>query len=70
MVFEEGAEVIPFVGSILNFDLTQAIGTYNLAGGAARFNKTISVVNTLGAELGTLTLDDPLVVGDIGFVRA
>ena len=97
MTFEDGAEVIPFVGSILDFDLTQTktgvdalvddisvlmgtptytltvdgtqdIGTYNLAGGAARFNKTISVVNTQGAELGTLTLETPLVVGDIGFM--
>ncbi|MBQ7178678.1 MAG: AIDA repeat-containing protein [Victivallales bacterium] len=85
MMFEDGAMVIPFVGSILDFNLTQTtagedalvndisvlmgtptytlmvddtqvLGTYNLAGGAAHFDKTISVVNTLDEELGSLTL--------------
>ena len=86
MTFESGAEVIPFVGSILDFDLTQTLagkpalvndlsvlmgkpsytltvdgnewdGTYNLAGGASKFNETITVVNTSGTELGTLTVN-------------
>ena len=35
---------------------TQANGKYKLAGGAAGFDKTISVVNTSGTELGTLSL--------------
>ncbi len=93
MTFENGAEVIPFVGSTLDFDLTrttagaaalvndlsilmgtpsytltvdgsQADGVYSLAGGAAGFNKTISVVNTAGSELGSLTVGDTLIVGD------
>ena len=97
MAFEEGATVIPFVDSILDFDLTrtaadadalvndlsvlmgtptytltmdgsEAIGTYRLAGGASMFNKTITVVDTLGAELGALTTETPLVVGDIGLM--
>ena len=37
---------------------TQETGTYYLADGAADFNKTISVVNTSGTELGTLTLGE------------
>ena len=95
MTFESGAMVIPFVGSILDFDLTQtatdadalvnnlsvllgtptytltvdgteALGTYCLAGGADKFNKPIIVVNTLGEELGALTFEAPLVIGDLG----
>ena len=85
MTFESGAEVIPFVGSVLDFDLTQTSagsvalvndlsilmgkpsytltvdgsesdGTYRLAGGAAGFNESITVVNNSGSELGTLTV--------------
>ncbi|MBP5586599.1 MAG: AIDA repeat-containing protein [Lentisphaeria bacterium] len=92
MTFEVGAEIIPFVGSTLDFDLTQteagsaalvndlsillgtpsytitvdgtqADGTYNLAGGASSFNKPITVVNTTGEELGTLTVGNTLIVG-------
>ena len=36
---------------------SEATGDYKLAEGAAGFNKTIKVVNTLGTELGTLTVD-------------
>jgi len=86
MTFASGAEVIPFVGSILDFDLTQtepgspalvndlsilmgtptytitvdnsqALGTYKLAGGAAGFDKPITVRSIYG-EIGcTLTVD-------------
>ena len=35
---------------------TQANGKYKLAGGAAGFDKTITLVNTLGESLGSLTL--------------
>jgi autotransporter passenger strand-loop-strand repeat protein len=85
MTFESGAEVIPFVGSILDFDLTQTSagadalvndlsilmgkpsytltvdgnesdGAYKLAGGAAGFNETITVLNFFGEELGTLAV--------------
>ncbi len=86
MTFVTGAEVIPFVGSILDFDLTQtapdapalvndlsilmgtptytitvdnsqALGTYKLAGGAAGFDKPITVRSIYG-EIGcTLTVD-------------
>ena len=85
MTFESGAEVIPFVGSILDFDLTQTSagsvalvndlsilmgkpsytltvdgnesdGAYWLAGGAAGFNETITVLDFFGEELGTLTV--------------
>ena len=91
MTFESGALVIPFVGSILDFDLTQvetggaalmndlsilmgtpsytltvadaqAYGTYALAEGAAGFNSTITVQNTFGNELGTLTVGETLTI--------
>ena len=42
-------------------------GTYSLAGNAAGFDKTITVVNTSGAELAALTLDDPIEIGGIGY---
>ena len=93
MTFEVGAEIIPFVGSTLDFDLTQteagsaalvndlsillgtpsytltvdgmqADGTYNLAGGASSFKKSITVMNTVGEELGTLAVGESLIVDD------
>ncbi len=97
MTFESGAEVIPFVGSILDFDLaqtsagsvalvndlsillgtptytltvstTQANGTYNLAGGAAGFNKTITVKSSsTGEALGTLSVGQTVNIGDTGY---
>ncbi len=96
MTFEAGAKIIPFVGSVLNFDLaqtaagadalandlsilmgtpsytltvdgTQANGTYNLAGGAAGFNKTITVTNTAGESLGTLTVGETVSIGDTDY---
>jgi len=86
MMFKNGAEVIPFVGSILDFDLTQTVagadalvndlsilmgkpsytltvdgnelkGNYKLAGGATGFKETITVVNTFGEELGTISVN-------------
>jgi len=48
------------VTGVLLFTLTIAgteiNGTYNLAGGAAGFDKTITVMNTSGTKLGTLTV--------------
>ena len=38
-------------------DTTPTLGTYQLAGGAAGFDKTITVKNVSGTELGTLTVD-------------
>ncbi|MBR2963172.1 MAG: AIDA repeat-containing protein, partial [Lentisphaeria bacterium] len=96
MTFEAGAEVIPFVGSTLDFDLTQttagaavllndlsvlmgtpsytltvdgtpAYGTYNLAGGVAKFDKTITVTNTAGESLGTLTVDQTSTIGNADY---
>ena len=43
---------------------SQAYGSYALAGGAAGFNRTISVVNELGEQLGTLSVDVPVVIAD------
>ncbi len=43
---------------------SQAYGDYTLAGGAAGFNKTISVVDELGEALGSLTVSVPVVIGD------
>ncbi|MBP5586217.1 MAG: hypothetical protein J6Y92_07690 [Lentisphaeria bacterium] len=43
---------------------SQEHGSYALAGGAAGFNRTISVVDELGEALGTLTVEAPLVIGD------
>ena len=40
---------------------SQAVGTYTLAGGAAGFNKTLTVKNSAGTELGTLTVDGDVV---------
>ncbi|MBP1583970.1 MAG: hypothetical protein J6866_08440, partial [Victivallales bacterium] len=49
-------------------DGTEALGTYRLAGGAEKFNKTITVFNTIGEELSSLTLEAPLVIGDLGLM--
>ena len=51
----------------LTVDGTQADGTYNLAGGAAGFNKTISVVNTGGTSLGTLTVGQTATIGGVNY---
>ena len=40
----------------LTIDGSESAGMYNLAGGAADFDGTITIVNTLGVELGTLTV--------------
>ena len=49
---------------------TQAYGVYSLAGGAAGFNKTITVQNPLGKKVGTLTVENPLVTYDTAYVAA
>ena len=41
----------------LTVDANQAIGSYKLAGGAAGFNKTITVKDSAGTELGTIKVD-------------
>ena len=46
---------------------SQADGTYNLAGGAAGFNKTISVVNSGGTSLGTLTVGQTATIGGVNY---
>ena len=58
-----------------NFTLTvsgtQGNGTYALAGGAADFNKTITVQNTLGTTLRTLTLGaDPVEINGANYSLA
>ena len=97
MTFEDGAIVIPFVGSILDFDLTQteagaealvndlsilmgtpsytltvsdaqAYGTYALADGAAKFDRTITVQNTSGETLGTLGIGTMFNVGETAYL--
>jgi len=42
----------------LTVDGTQADGVYSLAGGASSFKKTVTVVDTSGNELGTLTVGE------------
>jgi len=48
-----------------NYSLTvgenQAVGTYKLAGGAAGFNKTLTVKDSAGTDLGTLAVDGDVV---------
>ena len=41
----------------LTVDGTQSVGSYKLAGGAAGFDKTLTVKDSAGTELGTLTVD-------------
>ena len=47
----------------LTVDGSQKEGTYKLAGGAAGFDGTITVKNTYGADLGTLTLGEKVFIG-------
>ncbi|MBR2963451.1 MAG: AIDA repeat-containing protein, partial [Lentisphaeria bacterium] len=42
-------------------------GTYNLAEGATGFDKTITVRNTLGTELGTLTVGETQKLGGMNY---
>ena len=48
----------------LTVDGTEAAGDYNLAGGATGFDKTITVKNTLGEDLGTLTVGTAATLSD------
>ena len=41
----------------LTVDGTQSVGSYKLAGGAAGFNKTLTVKDSAGTELGTIKVD-------------
>ena len=51
----------------LTVDGTEASGTYSLADGAADFAGTISVVNTSGESLGTLTAGESITVGSVSY---
>lgn len=51
----------------LTVSVEQSGGTYMLAEYAESFDKTISVVNASGDELGTLTVGDTLSVGDADY---
>lgn len=51
----------------LTVSVEQSGGTYTLAEYAESFDKTISVVNASGDELGTLTVGDTLSVGDADY---
>ena len=46
---------------------TQANGKYLLSADAAGFNGTISVVGSTGEELGTLTVDESVVIGETAY---
>lgn len=48
----------------LTVSAEQAEGVYTLAEGAAEFNSTLTVQNTLGEELGTLAVGEKLVTED------
>ena len=43
---------------------TEAVGSYKLAGNAADFDKTVSVKDTHGTTLGTLTIDQSEKIGE------
>ena len=47
---------------------TEENGKYTLAAGAAKFNDTISVVNTSGESIGTLTLGETTMIGGVGYL--
>jgi autotransporter passenger strand-loop-strand repeat protein len=50
---------------------SQEDGTYYLAGSAAGFSETITIVNTSGTELGTITVDDgETKIGDFYYTLA
>ena len=52
-------------GYTLTIDGTEEEGKYKLADGAEKFDKTITVVNTSGTELGTLTVDETTEIGGV-----
>ncbi|MBR4674149.1 MAG: AIDA repeat-containing protein, partial [Victivallales bacterium] len=62
------------MGQPFSFTLTvsdwQAKGVYRLADGAGDFDKTVTVVDTLGAELGTLTVGGTLKKGKAEYTLA
>ena len=47
---------------VITVDATQDYGIYKIAEGAAGFNKTVSVRNTSGTTLGTLTVQGGMLV--------
>ena len=49
---------------------SQAKGTYTLAAGAAGFDKTVTVLNTTGGELGKLALGSTTVIGGVDYTLA
>ena len=54
----------------LTVDGSQATGKYTLAGGVPSFNKSITVVDTLGTELGTIDIGDDLSIGGVKYTLA
>jgi len=54
-------------GYTLTVDGTEEEGKYKLAGGAEKFDKTITVVNTSGTELGMLTVDETTEIGGVKY---
>ena len=51
----------------LTVDGKQASGNYALAEGAAGFDRTISVLNTSGAQIGTLTVGQKVLIGNTDY---
>ena len=51
----------------LTVDGELADGTYKLADGASEFNKTISVVNISGSQLGTLSVGQTTAIGGVNY---
>ena len=51
----------------ITVNANQAEGVYALAGGVSEFYGTISVVNTVGKELGRLSVDKTLYIADVGY---
>jgi len=54
-------------GCTLTVDGTEEEGKYKLAGNVQKFDRTITVVNTSGAELGTLKIDETTVIGGVSY---
>ena len=54
-------------GCTITADAGQAEGTYSLAKGAAEFDRTITVVNTAGTALGTISVGETITVSDTAY---
>ena len=73
---DAATELVVNLASAANADFTltvkdsQANGTYKLATGANGFNKTITVKNTAGTDLGTLAVGRVTDIGGVGYKLA